>query len=413
MADREMEITYITDENAQLFVSQNPDGRFYACRQSGQAAPRRLISTYIKDGGYDSLKEAQDALGLYVANKRENGPSRVRWEVLVNGKRVSWDDYHAMCRGEMLAPAADQAPAALVSLANIEYRIAQHIQGAYSNMLEVGRCLNEAKESGLVPHGQWESWVRANAHMSERQAQKLMQAARSVRAGSALAQLPISKIQAILSLPEPERESMAQRAQDEDMALRELQEAVAREKQRADQADAMARRERERADTLSSLQNEAIEAASRQHKEAVAAQLEAKELRKQLADVEARASEPVPAQGISAEAQAQIDALRQELKYAEEAVEEQAELRAEAQAKLLEQQAQAARSPGMGSSPRLDLPAAVRAFIGSAGTLPHMGAQIASLSESERQELRAHVDMIAQWVDGARRVLALPAVIIE
>lgn len=47
--------------------------------------------------------------------------------------------------------------------------------------------------------------------------------------------LPISKIQAILSLPEADREPMAERAAREDMSLRELQEAVKREKQRADQ----------------------------------------------------------------------------------------------------------------------------------------------------------------------------------
>ena len=123
----------------------------------------------------------------------------------------------------------------LATLAVIEYRIASHMQGAYENIIEVGRCLCEAKDAGLVPHGQWEAWVRKNTGMSERSAQKLMQTARSVSSGSSLARLPISKITTILSLPEPEREPMAERAVTEDMSLRELQEAVKREKQRADQ----------------------------------------------------------------------------------------------------------------------------------------------------------------------------------
>lgn len=87
-----------------------------------------------------------------------------------------------------------------IALENIEYRIAVHMRGAYENMLEVGRCLNQAKEAGLVPHGQWEAWVRRNTGMSERSAQKLMQAARSVLPGSAMANLSVSKIQAILAL---------------------------------------------------------------------------------------------------------------------------------------------------------------------------------------------------------------------
>ena len=78
--------------------------------------------------------------------------------------------------------------------------------------------------------------------MSERQAQRLMQAARNVQAGSAMESLPISKIQVILSLPEPEREAMAEQAASEDMSLRELQEEVRRQKQLADEANERARR---------------------------------------------------------------------------------------------------------------------------------------------------------------------------
>ena len=77
----------------------------------------------------------------------------------------------------------------ITTLQNIERRISHHMQGAYSNILEVGRCLIEAKESGLVPHGQWEAWVNRVAGMSERSAQRLMQAAREVSPESAMAKL--------------------------------------------------------------------------------------------------------------------------------------------------------------------------------------------------------------------------------
>ena len=56
-----------------------------------------------------------------------------------------------MLRDEMKVTCIKETEPAPVALENIEYRIAIHMQGAYENMLEVGRCLNEAKEAGLVP----------------------------------------------------------------------------------------------------------------------------------------------------------------------------------------------------------------------------------------------------------------------
>ena len=86
-------------------------------------------------------------------------------------------------REEMKVTCIEPDQQALVTLANIEYRISVHMQGTYREILAVGRCLVEAKEAGLVPHGQWEEWVRRNTGMSERQAQRLMQAARNVLMG--------------------------------------------------------------------------------------------------------------------------------------------------------------------------------------------------------------------------------------
>ena len=76
-------------------------------------------------------------------------------------------------REEMKVTCIEPDQQALVTLANIEDRISVHMQGTYREILAVGRCLVEAKEAGLVPHGQWEDWVRRNTGMSERQAQRL------------------------------------------------------------------------------------------------------------------------------------------------------------------------------------------------------------------------------------------------
>lgn len=247
--------------------------------------------------------------------------------------------------------------------------------------------------------------------MSERSAQKLMRAARCVHSGSMMERLPISKIQAILSLPEADREPMAERAAREDMSLRELQEAVKREKQRADQlaaekANSIARAaaaERElsnlKADIPKLAENLAAEYAEKATEEIDA-------LREQLE--QSRAQAAAPAAGISPEAQAEIDRLTHELAEAEDYAAHQAELRQKAQQELLNQRAQAARgeSTQAASFGPAELAAAVQSFVCAAGVLPHLGPGIAQISESERAQMRQYVDMVDAWVAGARRTLA-------
>lgn len=299
---------------------------------------------------------------------------------------------------EMKVTCIDPGQQGLATLANIEYRIGLHMQGAYENVLEVGRCLNEAKDAGLVPHGQWEAWVRRNTGMSERSAQKLMQAARCVQTGSAMERLPISKIQAILALPEAERETMAEKATSEGMSLRELQEEVRRQTDRANKADERARRsEINRARAVEALRRE-LEQAKQNPEGGISpeAQAEIDRLRAEIDRMGNCAGE-------------EIDRLRNELAEAESYAERQAELRQQAQQELLNQQAQAVRGDAQQQSPFGvgELAAAVRAFIGTAGVLPHIGPGVAQISESERAQMRQYVDMVDTWVEGARRALAL------
>ena len=394
MLSEEMKVTYIDPDQRALYVAELPGGGYGAWTQKDKDAPRRLVSKgYINPEGYATFDEAQEALALHVANKRNDG-GWGRWDVLVNGKRVSWDEYHAMSRGELAVP-SPVAPAAIVSLANIEYRIATHLQGAYENILEVGRCLNEAKDAGLVPHGQWEEWVRKNTGMSERSAQKLMQAARCVHSGSMMNKLPISKIQAILALPEAEREPMAEKAASEDMSLRELQEAV------------KARKKAEETAQKSEARAAAAERELRRFREAEKlARATQNKLLDQLEKAR-EAAKAAPAEGISPEAQAEIDRLRAELADAEAYAEQQAEQRQQAQREMLAVQSQAARGElGAGDTlTAFDLAAAVRQFVGAAGVLPHMGATLSQASEAERQQVRQYVDMVDAWVRGARLAL--------
>jgi len=281
-------------------------------------------------------------------------------------------------------------PDKTAQLAVIEFRIHDHMSNAAGHLLAVGQCLNEAKAADLVPHGEWEAWVAKNTGFTVRQAQRMMQAAREVPEGSAMAQLPMTKIQACLQLPSPEdRETMAQRVQDEGLTLRQLQDEVKRANDRADRA------ERKRLEVEGNLRSHDAQAAH-----------ERKQLRQQLADAEARAQ--TAAGGISAEAQMEINRLKAELADAEDMIERQAELRQQAQQELLNYQAQTARGEIQNAEEdmtAMELAVAVRTFVGTVGVLPHMGMTLAHAAAAEKQEMAAYVEMVADWVEGARRAL--------
>jgi len=91
-----------------------------------------------------------------------------------------------------------------------------------TNAVELGRWLVRAKEENIVPHGEWEEWVRTHAGMSERSAQRLMQAAREVPEGSPLERLGVAKIEALLMLPAGEREAAAEEMDAASLSSREV-----------------------------------------------------------------------------------------------------------------------------------------------------------------------------------------------
>ena len=258
----------------------------------------------------------------------------------------------------------------MTQLAVIEYRIHEHMANAAGHLLGVGQCLIEAKNSGLVPHGAWEDWVLRNTGFSVRQAQRVMQVAREVPEGSVLSRLPFSKMQAVLALPGDEREQMAERVETEDMSLQELKKAIAAEKQRADGLQAAL----ENLDPGEELRYK---------------QAEAEDLKRKLA-----------------EADALIQAQAELVQFYDAAAKKQSELRAQAQAELLEMKTKAARGElPTAPKPEIDIADAVRVFIGSAGVLPHMGREMAAASEEQRAGILRNVEMIEEWARGTRKAL--------
>lgn len=119
-------------------------------------------------------------------------------------------------------------------LDQIEMRIRDHRERFTLSLLEIGRCLNEAKEAKLVSHGHWQEWVAVNTGFTVRAAQRVMLAAREIPKTSTLTLLDFSKITPLLALPAEEREAFAADVDVQNMSVRQLDAAV-REKLAAEQ----------------------------------------------------------------------------------------------------------------------------------------------------------------------------------
>ena len=112
----------------------------------------------------------------------------------------------------------------------------------------------------------------------------------------------------------------------------------------------------------------------------------------------------------------QADKMRariQELEAELEAAESREAKRAKELAELRKEKAQAGMDAARGIRAErmqgMDLAAAVRSFIGAAGTLPQMGAAIAGMNENERDGIRAQVETVAEWVRASRAALGIVA----
>lgn len=121
----------------------------------------------------------------------------------------------------------------------LEYRISDHRSKLATSMLEIGRCLVEAKEAHLVDHGHWQDWVQLHTGLNPRSAQRLMQAAREVPNTSTLTHLAMSKIFPLLALPADEREGFAQEVGADQLSVRQLEEAIRARKEAEEAANAM------------------------------------------------------------------------------------------------------------------------------------------------------------------------------
>ena len=286
-----------------------------------------------------------------------------------------------------------------LALRDIEVRIEEHSRNIRRNFLEIGRCLIEAKDRGLAPRGEWEAWAVRTTGMEIRSIQRLMQTAREVPAGSAMELLPMSKVLALLTVPEPEkREALAAEATDDSLTVRQLRERIRQlTKEKDSQAKSAQDLERKTA---------------RQDDMILKLDADRAQMRSRISELEGSINNLIQSQAdvVNEEVAAQIKektaALRMELAEARAYAERQAELRQEAQQELLNNSMSMAGSvEGMRMFGPYELEAAVRAFLGEAGVMAHMGAELATIAESDRKDMRRCLNRVEDWLVAARKAL--------
>ena len=141
-----------------------------------------------------------------------------------------------------------------------EARIWLYREQAVNGYIGIGKTLNEAKQSGVVPHGEWEEWVERTTGLSLRNAQRCMKAAAEIRDGSWLGQLDMSKAMLLLSsgLDEETRESLAEKSARDGGSVREMREEIRRLKGALDTAGKEAREARKMAEIAGQESDEKI-----------------------------------------------------------------------------------------------------------------------------------------------------------
>lgn len=122
-----------------------------------------------------------------------------------------------------------------VRRAFIETNLEQCKKNIALSMWQIGNLLNQAKDEGVVPHGEWTAWATTHSGLNERGVQLAMRQARELAQDSPLLELDDSKINALIRIPAEEREAFAAIIDAKNSTSREVTEAVAQYRRELDE----------------------------------------------------------------------------------------------------------------------------------------------------------------------------------
>ena len=279
------------------------------------------------------------------------------------------------------------------------------LSSAASSFVQFGRVLTEAKP--LVPHGQWESWVRDSFGMSSRTAQGYMAAWDKFGSDPQLVNVQYTKLREMLALPEGTQEKFLEDNNVAEMTSREVKEAVkkVREELQGDiERERKARIAAEkRCEEIANLPSEADEELL-------------KTLSEQQKEIELQKGEMLRLQEIASESiKSRNDAMRKlteaqnELAENDEFMKEQQQEYNRMQAELLNAKSMIAK----GDAERVisermsaeEFAGAVRAFMGAVSQMPYMGGAFATMTGEEKDLFDQYLSTVEGWAKNARKAL--------
>lgn len=277
-------------------------------------------------------------------------------------------------------------------LDNLAMQAKTYIQNARMNLLQLGRVLAEAKP--LVPHGEWENWVKTNTSMSKRAAEQYMQAYAEFGLNPQIAELGTTKTLKLLPLTEDEREKLLSENDVNSMSTRQLDEAIRKQKQEAlkeARQEVQGELEKERTARIAAEQR------------AKAAESRPPEVTKELSDKLRSHKEQM--ERLTRE----NSILKQEIRERDEELEEQQADYNRAQEELLNIKSQVAK----GDAERVPtdqltvdaFASAVRAFIGACARMPHMSATFSAMSQIDKNEYDELLRTVEAWAKDSRKAL--------
>lgn len=277
-------------------------------------------------------------------------------------------------------------------LDNLAMQAKTYIQNARMNLLQLGRVLAEAKP--LVPHGEWENWVKTNTSMSKRAAEQYMQAYAEFGLNPQIAELGTTKTLKLLPLTEDEREKLLSENDVSSMSTRQLDEAIRKQKQEAlKEARQEVQGELEKERTARIAAEQRAKAAESRPPE------ETKELSDKLRSHKEQMERLTRENSI----------LKQEIRERDEELEEQQADYNRAQEELLNIKSQVAK----GDAERVPtdqltvdaFASAVRAFIGACARMPHMSATFSAMSQIDKNEYDELLRTVEAWAKDSRKAL--------
>ncbi len=323
----------------------------------------------------------------------------------------------------------------MIVLNDVTERVRYYARRSAGDMLELGKALTEAKE--LVPHGEWEGYVKENAGMELRMAQNFMQAYRKWGTGNPdLSRLNVGQMIALLPASSEEIEKISEDKDLSGMSSREIKAAIqkARREGKAEAEEEQAERNRETMQLMANdkarelaRQKESYEARIKEERETAKAeaneQLEAlktqlaeqkaaaNDLRKRAEQAEENARAAIQeaidnAKDISAQSNSleeQKRKFQQEIADRDAAIEELQRQYDEVNQRRMDLESTIARGDAERTSADIlsaeSMQDAVNMFLGQVGRVPYMHGAFSMMDNRELEDYRACIRQVMDWAE--------------